>query len=662
MANTKPLASQVKYKTETVHSALDRVETCIAVNASNSVRVSNYAALRAYTGSANIVDVTDDGIFGRFTVITTPDVDNGGTVIVGTDGRKWKRNYDGRVNIKWFGVRASNSATVNNLFFASAIAHVGSTKETLYIPAGVYAISQGVSVTTDLHIEGDGDSSILNFNGTVTGDSALKVSGSLTALPALSVSSIKNSNSFVFVNPPDVVSGDTIVVYNPTYSGFREVYRAGEWCEVSGVSGNTATISHPLYDTYSASAVNMYKMVSPSVSLRNFKITGTSVENLITITLCHKPVVENVTGYLENNSVLMFDRCVKAAAINLNLYNKGDGGDDYGLSIANSQHVQVIGGNYYARRHSTTTGGSGEIACVPCRDIKFIGLTIKNDINSGVFSADMHGNTEDSVYEDCSIYGGGTWQGKNNRYVNCTISDMLTHQTIYSSEIKGGTFILENCNLIVTGDPSGNGRGIIDIGGNSLAVTNNTVEPSTFVVKNCKVSAPNATAITTLVLFKNQGGTRDVNFEIDGILGTSIPAFGQILYTTNLSGTASSRFIIIDGISAFPFGTLLHNAENSNYTSFPHRCQPQSAQVDMVASAGSDNTIGSPRQFRYPYPKPPVVHASSIGTYAGNRLAMASLEAVTNGTLTLRLDSPDATNWTSTVTRRVCWTARLDEL
>ncbi len=66
MANTKPNATQVKYKNETVYSALDRAETNITTNTNNSVRRKDYTELSAYTGPATIIDITDAGIAGRF--------------------------------------------------------------------------------------------------------------------------------------------------------------------------------------------------------------------------------------------------------------------------------------------------------------------------------------------------------------------------------------------------------------------------------------------------------------------------------------------------------------------------------------------------------------------------------------------------------------------
>lgn len=89
----------------------------------STVRVPNYAALRAYAGPASIVDVTSAGIAGVFEHITASVVsEDGGVVIVGADGRRWKRLYTaGSVHVDWFGANAapgSDSANVTAILAA----------------------------------------------------------------------------------------------------------------------------------------------------------------------------------------------------------------------------------------------------------------------------------------------------------------------------------------------------------------------------------------------------------------------------------------------------------------------------------------------------------------------------------------------------------------
>lgn len=77
-----------------------------------SLPLSDYAALRAYTGDVKRIYITGpfvsakpSGIAGMFQYdqTDTTSADNGGTVIVDAEGRRWKRDYDGHVVVKWFG-------------------------------------------------------------------------------------------------------------------------------------------------------------------------------------------------------------------------------------------------------------------------------------------------------------------------------------------------------------------------------------------------------------------------------------------------------------------------------------------------------------------------------------------------------------------------------
>jgi len=74
--------------------------------------LATYADLRAYTGAQTRVYITGPlgsakpaGIAGSFQhdPEDTTSADNGGTIIVGADGRRWKRDFSGAVLPEWFG-------------------------------------------------------------------------------------------------------------------------------------------------------------------------------------------------------------------------------------------------------------------------------------------------------------------------------------------------------------------------------------------------------------------------------------------------------------------------------------------------------------------------------------------------------------------------------
>lgn len=99
--------------------------------------IGNYDHLRAYTGTATQVRITDVGIAGFFyyDAADTTSADNGGTVIVAGNGKRWKRIFDDNVNIAWFGIKG-NGTDDDKLSIDSAANYCRLTGKGLYCPSG----------------------------------------------------------------------------------------------------------------------------------------------------------------------------------------------------------------------------------------------------------------------------------------------------------------------------------------------------------------------------------------------------------------------------------------------------------------------------------------------------------------------------------------------
>lgn len=69
----------------------------------NAFDLYDYAALRAYTGPAQVIHITKPGIEGFFYQVFASSVDNGGTRIVDISGRVWDRIFTGDIFASWFG-------------------------------------------------------------------------------------------------------------------------------------------------------------------------------------------------------------------------------------------------------------------------------------------------------------------------------------------------------------------------------------------------------------------------------------------------------------------------------------------------------------------------------------------------------------------------------
>jgi hypothetical protein len=570
------------------------------------------------------------------------------------------------VNVKDFGAKG-DGATNDAGAFSAAIAAVATTGQAIYVPAGTYVIGSVLSTTGHLNMFGDGEKSVLDFSGVTAAASGITVTGTVTEIQAVASASAGNL-SVVFATAPALTTGDVFILFDDAvlWNSILSYYYTGEWLECREVSGNTASTTNPLYSSYNAT-VNAYKLNSkPKVSFRNLKLNGgANIFGLLKITFCDKPILENVFAYNENYQCVEIDRCYRPMITNCVMYNKGVGSDDYGLIISNSQKVQITGGDYYGRRHGITIGGGDGVCAVVNRNIRISNLTISNDIASAVYSADMHGNMQDVVYQGCTIYQGGGWAGADNGYDNCIIYAQSGGMCIYASEIKGGELFIRNCKLFTKADPSVTGRGIVDVGGNSSAITPSTDATLSLIVENNYVYADAASSSTDFMVVANAGSSANVNIYIDGLRAT-VNAMSGVLRTRLDSGTAYSQAIVVDNISNFPAGTYFHIPQGGAYTNKPHRLMSQSGYLDMTATSGTATTIGANQNYQYAYPRiPQAVVSTGSGTIgflnSAGQLVGAAVYQSNETNIRPALYVPTG-SWTATANMRVNWNVELSEI
>ena len=128
----------------------------------NAKPMANYTALRAYTGRATGVRITQTGLAGFFQRddADTISADNGGTIIVDASGRRWKRLFSGSLNVMWFGANGDwngttgtdNYEAIQGAINAADMLVVGKVE----IPRGSYYISKPIEVASAVDIVGDG--------------------------------------------------------------------------------------------------------------------------------------------------------------------------------------------------------------------------------------------------------------------------------------------------------------------------------------------------------------------------------------------------------------------------------------------------------------------------------------------------------------------------
>ncbi len=149
-------ASLVGFDGSTVQTVLDDAKP-----------MQSYTALRAYTGRATGVRITQQGIAGFFQrdASDTTSADNGGTVIVDTSGRRWKRLFVGPVSVKWFGV-VGDGLTNDTTAIQAAIDSLAATGGVVHFPPGMYRIARNVGTNDRWGIK------VPHSNITLRGDQA----------------------------------------------------------------------------------------------------------------------------------------------------------------------------------------------------------------------------------------------------------------------------------------------------------------------------------------------------------------------------------------------------------------------------------------------------------------------------------------------------------
>jgi hypothetical protein len=530
---------------------------------------------------------------------------------------------------------------------------------------GVYKYLSTVSFNYNVDIMGVGDAVIDGSGGGFSGTDVFKISGDgLFVIPDLNSNVSAGDTSVTFVSPHGLVIGDIFTIINPTdfsFSGFRANYKAGEYCEVDSVTGNTVTLKNSLYDDYTAASVDVYKQLSVTPTVRSLSFLGNVSDNVLSLEFCKDSVIDGVTIRHSNNAAISGFNCYNTTISKPTINNEGDGGDDYGILIGNSQHWINNSGHLYSRRHPVTTGGGAGTAPVPCRDILTIAATLKNDLSSNVHSADFHGNSEDCRYDSCIIYGGATFQGLNNGYNNCKIYSMLNGVCIIASEILKGEHYARGCDLISYADPSASTRGLIDFGGNADAITSNTIGSVNINISDCSAKSSNFGAVTSMLNVRNRGTSQNVNINVTG-LTLDVNDFGQVLFLDNISGTAASEYISIDKINTGISGKLLANVD-ANYLNFPMRMQEFSGKVQVTTPSGGP-TVSAPSQvFKWSYPRVPSITMGRTGAgYAGSRLGIPYAATVTASAFTPSLSTDDVVNFGGAVNVDLNWTVSIKEV
>lgn len=212
----------------------------IGSNAFNSVSLNTIEDLATYSG-AGLVIVKDLNRGGTFVSKTATEIDpntgslyviNGGTVFAKLGGGFWVRQYNGAVNVKWFGAKGDavfdninnvytgtdNYNVLQNLLVLAKI-----NKWNIDFDNSKYLISQGL--ITPFGNYQQSESTIINGNG-ATLVSNLPLSGiNGSSITALSTGYLDINNVLHITNGDDLHITSNVIIQNFNFSHFgRAIY------------------------------------------------------------------------------------------------------------------------------------------------------------------------------------------------------------------------------------------------------------------------------------------------------------------------------------------------------------------------------------------------------------------------------------------------------
>lgn len=304
---------------------------------------------------------------------------------------------------------------------AAAVQSAFAASDVVRFSPGTYKMNSGVLKTRDggmLQVIGEGNvvldatdmpapSIVLDIGGTIGSSAALAADAAL--------------GDITITTTLAVATGDIIRLKSTESwsSVIDEDCDQGELAQVRSVSGTTVTLTSSLMDSYNAATTTVYRLNSPRVEARNFRIiraaTNADLDNYgMRVKYAHEVLMESVQAEWHSYGGISILECFGAELHNCKALGRFvvDQGNCYGLAITASQRVKVFGGNYHGGRHGITHGGH-----FPCRDVTIVGATLDNECHStdasNPHSLDSHSGCQNLKVLGCTI-NNGAWIGASD--------------------------------------------------------------------------------------------------------------------------------------------------------------------------------------------------------------------------------------------------------
>lgn len=425
----------------------------------------------------------------------------------------------------------------------------------IYLTPGVWRIDDDITCDHDITIRGPGT---LDFSN---GTGQLLIAGTATQVSDLSANVTRGSRTLSVTSASGIAEYNLLSMFNPTdysWSGHRASYREGEFVRVHGVSGTTVTIYGQTYDAYTAANMDVYRIDGVRVDIDEISIIPSTSSNKAPIQIDYGDGVRigRIKGQAGNYALVQIKRCYDFVIDDTSVLNNSPVvGDEYGVSIANSQNGRVSGPALNATRHPVALGGFDDENCVPCREIKIHNAIMTNGFDTG--AGDAHGNCDHITYHGCTASNQFVFGGRNMSWLDCTaFGDKDTSgMCMYGSEIVGGVYRIEN--LLAVSEGNGFAEGylhMVALGpSNTPTGVEGLREDLTVIIRNATFDVAGG-ANAKLFHYDHRGNAAKATFIIDGIVSHRATGAGSSVawIRDTVTSPLNSNGIVIENVIAPP--------------------------------------------------------------------------------------------------------------
>ena len=442
----------------------------------------------------------------------------------------------------------------------------------------IYIPPEGIEVDDEVPYTGAGPLRIYGPGEIdLADDGHLKLGGGITALPYLAADIVPSSGLVTFLSAHGLAVGDAFMVENDTPGSFhssRTYYRDGQTFHVVAVpSSTTVRIGSRARRTFTAGLMNCFKLNTRGVDLTGLVVKPPSTA-LVAITVDGVAGVRADGMTIKNgtpNTALVINRCYDFSVNDLRSEAHGSG-DRYPIVIASSQKGVIRAGTgLYSSRHAVALGGNTQEGSVPVADL-FISGIFETDPAEGFGATDMHGNCENITYHDSQIYHSAALSGRNNSYVNCTItgwsrsafSGASLGTCVYGSEMGGGVMELKDCTFVSDG---GAFYGLLF----DLTIEDTLTEDLRIIITNPRLKYEGSaigSAELVRIVTGNDSAVWTSSKRVDVIIDNPIWPVGlaaprTVLRNTGTVDISALMSLTVRGARNLPAGTLLFAADST---------------------------------------------------------------------------------------------------